>query len=406
VSVKSVQVKKNETSGPTAVIQKGRVNIVLLGTAHVSPESVEDVEKLTSKLDPDIICVELCRPRYDALLDPDRWRKLDITKVIREKKMGLLFSSLILSAYQKKLGLEKGVKPGQEMLRGVELAEANGKELVLADRPVSTTLTRAWRKVGFWSKAMIASQLASSVIVREEVTPEEIEKLKSEDAIADLFKSLPRQFRSVQKILIGERDEYLAEKVRQAAAKISKGTVLVVIGAGHLEGVKRVLEEDTAVDLRALDEIPPAKPIRTIVTWVIASVVIGFLLYRFGEKDITQTLIAWVIGRSAGAGIGAILSLAHPLTILVTMIMAPVSFFIPGTRLWMYSTLTQAWVRKPHVHDFEDIAESTSDTKGLFKALYRNRVLHLFWTMTLVSLGLTAGNLYVAKVVAALVAGN
>lgn len=384
------------------MVQKGGVSIVLLGTAHVSQESVQDVEKLMDRLDPDVVCVELCRPRYDALLDPDRWRKLDIAKVIREKKMGLLFSSLILSAYQKKLGTEKGVRPGQEMLRGVELAEAGRKELVLADRPVSTTLTRAWRKVGFWSKALIASQLATSVVVREDVTPEEIEKLKNEDAIADLFKSLPRQFRAVSKILIGERDEYLAEKVRQAAAKLKKGTVLVIIGAGHLEGVKQVLEENRPVDLHALDQIPPAKPIRTIITWVLASVLIGFLLYRFGEKDITQTLIAWVIGRSAGAGLGAVLSLAHPLTILVTIVMAPISFFVPGTRLWMYSTLTQAWVRKPHVHDFEDIADATSDTKGLLKALYRNRVLHLFWTMTLVSLGLTAGNLYVARVIATL----
>lgn len=384
------------------MVQKGGVSIVLLGTAHVSQESVQDVEKLMDRLDPDVVCVELCRPRYDALLDPDRWRKLDIAKVIREKKMGLLFSSLILSAYQKKLGTEKGVRPGQEMLRGVELAEAGRKELVLADRPVSTTLTRAWRKVGFWSKALIASQLATSVVVREDVTPEEIEKLKNEDAIADLFKSLPRQFRAVSKILIGERDEYLAEKVRQAAAKMKKGTVLVIIGAGHLEGVKQVLEENRPVDLHALDQIPPAKPIRTVVTWVLASVLIGFLLYKFGEKDITQTLIAWVIGRSAGAGLGAVLSLAHPLTILVTMVMAPISFFVPGTRLWMYSTLTQAWVRKPHVHDFEDIADATSDTKGLLKALYKNRVLHLFWTMTLVSLGLTAGNLYVARVIATL----
>lgn len=400
--MKSVQVKKNETSGPTAIVQKGGVSIVLLGTAHVSQQSVQDVEKLMDKLDPDVVCVELCRPRYDALLDPDRWRKLDIAKVIREKKMGLLFSSLILSAYQKKLGTEKGVRPGQEMLRGVELAEAGRRELVLADRPVSTTLTRAWRKVGFWSKALIASQLATSVVVREDVTPEEIEKLKNEDAIADLFKSLPRQFRAVSKILIGERDEYLAEKVRQAAAKMKKGTVLVIIGAGHLEGVRQVLEENRPVDLHALDQIPPAKPIRTIVTWVLASVLIGLLLYKFGEKDITQTLIAWVIGRSAGAGLGAILALAHPLTILVTMVMAPISFFVPGTRLWMYSTLTQAWARKPHVHDFEDIADATSDTKGLLKALYKNRVLHLFWTMTLVSLGLTAGNLYVAKVIAAL----
>jgi len=383
-----------------AILEEGKIRVVLLGTAHVSPESIADVERAFQEFKPETVCVELCRPRYDAMLDPDRWRKLDIARIIREKKMGLLFSSLILSAYQKKLGAERGVKPGQEMITAVQLTEKAGRKLVLADRPVSTTLTRAWRKVGLWSKYNIVSQLVASLLFREDVSAEELEKLKGEDALADLFSSLPPRYKSIKDVFIGERDRYLAEKIRVAMSDMKKGTVLVVVGAGHLIGIRQVLESREPVVLSDLDHIPPASPVKTALSWILFSSVIVFLGWKFSTKseDIwKQALAAWIVGRSIGAGLGGILAFAHPLTILVTMLMAPISVFIPGSRLWMFSALTEVWRRKPHVEDFEDIAQVSDSFGGFMRALYANRVLHLFWTIMLVSLGLTVGNLYVVK---------
>lgn len=397
--MKSVQLKKATYSGPVAAFEEGKVRIVVLGTAHVSPESIADVERAMKDLDPDTVCVELCRPRYDAMLDPDRWRKIDIARLIREKKVGLLFSSLVLSAYQKKLGAERGVKPGQEMITAVKLAEEQGRNLVLADRQVSTTLTRAWRKVSFFSKYNIVSQLFASLLVREKVEEADLEKLKGEDALADLFKSLPPRYKSIKDVFIGERDRYLAEKIRHAAAELKKGTVFAVVGAGHVPGIRQVLETGEAVNIKELDEVPPASMLKNVLTWIFFSSIIAALGYWFSQKgdDVReQAVIAWVVGRSMGAGIGSILAFAHPLTILVTAVMAPISIFIPGSRLWMFSALTEVWRRKPHVEDFEDMAFVSDSMFSFIKALYRNRVLHLFWTIALVSIGLTIGNIYIA----------
>ncbi|MCE9600065.1 MAG: TraB family protein [Spirochaetia bacterium] len=358
--MKSVQLKKATYSGPIAAFEQGKVSIVVLGTAHVSPD-------------------------------------------IRDKKIGLLFSSLVLSAYQKKLGAERGVKPGQEMITAVHLAEAQGRTLVLADRPVSTTLTRAWRKVSFFSKYNIVSQLFASLLFREDVAEADLEKLKSEDALADMFKSLPPRYKSIKDVFIGERDRYLAEKIREAASALKKGTVFAVVGAGHVPGIRTVLETDQEVNIKELDEVPPTSPVKTVLTWIFFSTIIGAAVYWLSNKgadERQQALVAWVLGRSLGSGIGAILAFAHPLTVLVTMIMAPISIFIPGSRLWMFSALTQVWRRKPHVQDFEDMAFVSDSTKTFVTALYNNRVLHLFWTIALVSIGLTIGNGFIVAFIA------
>ncbi len=380
------------------MLEDGKTKVVILGTAHVSPESIADVEKAISDFDPETVCVELCRPRYDAMLDPDRWRKLDLARVIREKKMGLLFSSLILATYQKKLGAENKVKPGQEMITAVQLTESAGKKLVLADRPVSITLTRAWRKVGFFSKYAIVSQLIGSLFSREDVSPEELEKLKGEDALADLFKSLPPQYESIKDVFIGERDLYLAEKIRHAAKDAKGKTVLAVVGAGHLPGIRDALEHDRSVVLKDLEVVPPANPIKTAAIWLsIAGVlaVVGWRLVGSSEEVIRDATIAWFLGRGLGAGLGALFALAHPLTILVTALIAPFSVFIPGSRVWMFSALTEVWLRKPNVEAFEDMALISEKALDIFKAFYQNRVLHLFWTIFAVSIGLTIGNVYI-----------
>ncbi|HMW59212.1 MAG TPA: TraB/GumN family protein [Leptospiraceae bacterium] len=396
--MKSVQPKKNQYSGPVAILEDGKTKVIILGTAHVSPESIADVEKAIKELDPHTVCVELCRPRYDAMLDPDRWRKLNLIRVIREKKMGLLFSSLILSAYQKKLGSEKGIRPGQEMITAVQLAESSGRKLVLADRPVSITLTRAWRKVGFFSKYAIVSQLISSIFVREKVTSEELEQLKAEDALADLFKTLPPRYSSIKDVFISERDLYLAEKIKHAAKEAPGETILAVVGAGHLPGIRAALEAMQPVVLKDLEEVPPANPWTTAFTWLVFSALVGFVIWRMtgqSEQVFKEALAAWILGRSLGAGLGAILSLAHPLTVLVAALVAPFTIFLPGSRVWMFASITEVWLRKPHVEDFEDMTLVSESASGIFKALYKNRVLHLFWVIFLIQMGFLAGNIYI-----------
>ncbi|MCB1168861.1 MAG: TraB/GumN family protein [Leptospiraceae bacterium] len=451
--------KKSKIEGPLFRLKTEDADILVLGTAHVSRRSVEDVQHAFREFQPDSVCVELCRPRHEAIRDPERWKKLDLGKVIRQKKLALLVANLMLSAFQKKIGEKSGVEPGAEMKEALKLAKEEDSEVVLADREIRATLSRAWARVGFFRRMWLGSYLLSSLLVREEVDPEEVEKLKEEDAFADLFKSLPSRYNSIKEVIIDERDHYLAESIRRAASdhpelervsdvdgagattiggkpgdgegadsdgpsakkkkaaasrKSSSKTsrkgrkrVLAVVGAGHLPGILKALEEKQSVSLQELSEVPTSRPIRTILAWVVFSVVLILLgttiVTGGGEKAVKEALLAWIFSRSVFAGLGAILALAHPLSILVTIIMAPIVILFPWFRLWMFPAFTENWLRRPRVEDFERIAEDTDTAGGLFKSLYTNRVLHLIWVVMLVSMGLTIGNLEFLRVLVGIV---
>ncbi|MEQ8353619.1 MAG: TraB/GumN family protein [Leptospiraceae bacterium] len=420
---------KSKIEGPLFRLKTKEADILVLGTAHVSQRSVEDVQHAFKEFKPDSVCVELCRPRHEAISDPERWKKLDLARVIRQKKLALLVANLMLSAFQKKIGEQSGVEPGAEMKEALTLARKNGARVILADREIRATLSRAWNRVGFFRRMWLGSYLLSSLLVREEVDPEEVERLKEEDAFADLFKSLPSRYNSIKEVIIDERDHYLAESIRRTAQDhpeletvtdgktetektpvSGKGSkrkkILAVVGAGHLPGIMKALEEQKEVSLKELSHVPKGKPIRSIIAWVAFSVVLILLGTTVatggGEKAVKEALLAWIFSRSFFAGLGAILAFAHPVSILVTIVMAPIVILFPWFRLWMFPALTENWLRKPRVEDFERIADDTETAGGLFRSLYTNRVLHLIWVVLLVSLGLTIGNLEFLRVLFAL----
>ena len=394
--------KKNQEV-PHFSFSSGKTEILIIGTAHVSSKSVEDVEQAFNQFRPDAVCVELCKPRFESMMDKDRWRKLDLARLIKDKKLALLISSLILSSFQKKIGEKTGVKPGAEMLMAADLTRENGKRLIFADREVRVTLMRAWSRIGFFRKMWLASSLLASLLVREDIDSEEIERLKQEDILTDLFKELPAKYQSLKDVIIDERDSYIAEKIRRTCKELEfelpknrKKKVLAVVGAGHLAGISRIFEKNESVALEALDELPPKRYFKNILSWMIVSVLAILLLYFIRENDsqeIWELIYFWVLCRSIGSGIGAVIARAHPVTILVTVLIAPFSFFIFVSRLWMYSALTELWFKKPQVEDFENIADDTDSMRGFIKSLYRNRVLHLILVIFLVSMGLTVGNL-------------
>ncbi len=411
--------KKTKTSGtnlnsylknvPHHRLELNGVDALVLGTAHVSAQSVDDVREIMRLQKPDVVAVELCASRYDALTDQDRWRKLDLGRVIREKKIWLLASSLILSSFQKKIGELTGSKPGEEMLVASELAVESGAGLALADREVRITLARAWSRVGFFSRLWLISNLMASLLVSEDVEPEEIEDLKQQDVFEDLISHLPPRYKSLKEVILDERDQYLAEKIRRAAdqavqykkerTKRGKPSLFAVVGAGHLPGIRRVLDSGEAVDIDELDAPPAKRRFKDIGSWVLffgvfMAMSAYFFYVDFDLDEIKKVLFAWVAARAIGAGLGALIAWAHPLTILVTALVAPVSYFFGfvGVRLWMVSALLELRFKKPRVEDFESIAADTDTFANFRRSLYQNRVLHLFFIIFAVSMGLTIGN--------------
>lgn len=445
-SASSTSISSLLDGAPHFVWKNGDAEVAVLGTAHISSHSVEDVKRLFAQFKPDIVAVELCQSRFEALSNPHRWQNLDMSQIIREKKIWLLFSSLMLSAIQKKMGAGGSQQPGAEMLTATQLAQAGGAELLLADRDVRITLRRAWNRVGFFSRLWMISSLFTALLVREKIAEEEIERLKQQDILEEMLQMLPRRYEPLREVILAERDAYIAEKICQRVQKESHSKssrkssdkssgesdsesssrsysespsepssnpsrpagplrILAVVGAAHLAGIRGILEGGERRDLSSLEDAPPPSYLRRSLAWLLPALFLfglSALLFRPAADPLLlqRLLLAWVASRCIGAGVGTLIARARPLTILATVAIAPVSYFLGflGIRLWMLSALVEARLKKPRVEDFEDVARDTENWSAFIKALYRNRVLHLFFVIWASSLGLTLGNLVFLKV--------
>ena len=209
-------------------------DIYLIGTAHISKTSAETVKNFIVEEKPDSVCVELCQSRYQSLTDPDKWKNTDIITLIKQKKTLLLLVNLILSAFQKRLASKLGLNPGQEMIEAINAAKENNINLVLADRDIQITFTRIWKKLGFFGKLKLFFMLILSIFSNEEITEEEIEKLKSEDVLTAALNELAVSFPRLKSTLIDELDQYLAEKIKNAP-----GNRIVVVVGGTYSRYKR-----------------------------------------------------------------------------------------------------------------------------------------------------------------------
>ena len=253
--------------------------LTLVGTAHISHSSVEEVKQVIEDEKPDTVCVELCPSRYESLKNTDRWQEMDILKVVREQKTFLLLANLIMSAFQKRLGAQLGVQPGAEMLEASEGAERIGAKLILADRDVRVTLQRTWRSMKFFAKIKVFGQLMMGLMVREEITQDEVEKLKQGDALSEAMEALASDSMDMKRILIDERDQYLAEKIRQAPGN----KLVAVVGAGHIAGILEELHQPH--NLEALEIVPPSSSSGQILKWGIPAVILGLIVYGFLNVD-------------------------------------------------------------------------------------------------------------------------
>ncbi|MEM7180158.1 MAG: TraB/GumN family protein [Spirochaetota bacterium] len=382
--VENENTDKPYTSEPIRTLRIGDCNVTILGTAHVSKNSVEAVKSFIETEKPDTVCVELCETRLGSIKEQNQWKKLDIFKVFKERKMYLLMSNLILSSFQKKIGGD--VKPGDEFRMAIDKAKETNAKLVPIDREVQTTLKRSWGTVGLFSKMYLLSALIASLLVKEEVTPEKIEEMKSEDALKDLFSQLPKKYDEVKRVIIDERDIYLAENIRQTAAH-SKN-LFAAVGAGHLQGIMKYIEQEN--DLEPLREIPQPSVWQKLQFFVFPAIVVSLmtLVYLYGTKqDVKDVLFAWVVFKSSLAALGALVCMAHPVSIVLAALIAPIGNFNPILKPGWIAALSESYLRKPLVEDFEKIAE---DSEKL-SSLWSNRVIRIFLIFMLPQMGSSIG---------------
>lgn len=355
-------------------------DVYLVGTAHVSRQSVTDVRNAVEALRPDSICVELCASRHRALMDPEGWRKMDIMRVIREKKTPFLLAQLALSSFYRKLGDQLGIKPGADMAEGVRLAKETGAELVLADREVEITLKRTWRHLGLWEKLKMVGQLLMGLVMSDKVDDELVESLKQKDQMEILMHAFADEFPQVKRRLIDERDVFLAQKIRQAKGQ----KILAVVGAGHVDGIVRHIQAD--IPLQPLLELPPKSSLSTVVKWGVPMVILVLIAWGFlkeGQAHAMESAIIWVGLNSSLAGLGAILAMAHPLTVLTAMVASPLTSLNPMIAAGFVAGFVQALLRRPTVADLEDLPQAITTLKGF----WTNPLCRILLVVALVNLG-------------------
>lgn len=365
-------------------------NITLVGTAHVSPESVAEVERVITEEKPDRVCVEIDAGRYTSMTEEKSWKNMNIFKVIREKKGFLLLANLILSSFQRRIGAGLGTKSGEDMMASIKTAEKLNIPFSLSDRDIQTTLKRAWAKSSFWNKNKLLAVLISSAFSREEVSEEEMEDLKSRSSLDNMMVELGRELPTVKEVLIDERDQYLATSVFNEEEE----NIVAVVGAGHVPGMliwfKELYNKEKEADLSEISVIPPSPLWVKSLPWVLPLLIIGLITCGFvflGKDFGTDMIVKWVLFNGTLSAVGSLIALAHPVTVILAFAAAPITSLNPLMGVGLVTGLSEAFFRKPKVVDFEHV----NDDIQSFKGWYRNRITHILLVLLLSSVGSVAG---------------
>ncbi len=358
--------------------------ILLIATAHVSKESAALVKKVIEAERPDSVCIELDEQRFQNMQNPQAWENTDLIKIIKTKKVGFLAANLLLASYQKQIAKKLDVPVGGEMKQGIESAREVGATLVLADRSIQTTFLRIWRKLSLWEKnKMLVSLLFSFDDEMDDISDQDLQEMLKEDMLNTVLAELREEFPPVGEILVSERDQYLAAKIKEAPGP----KVVAVLGGAHVPGVKEEIYKTQ--DIERISVVPPKSRLSKLTGWIIPALFVALFAYAFagGVQTGLQQLTVWVLWTSFLAAGFTALSLAHPLSILTSFIAAPFTTLNPLLACGWFTGLTEATVRKPTVADVQNVSQDIFSLKGF----YKNRLLRTLLVIFMANLGASLG---------------
>jgi len=377
----------------------GSNEVIIVGTAHISKKSQDEVRETILEKKPDIIGVELDKGRYDNIIDKDAWKNKDIYKIIREGKSHMFLASVLLSNFQKRLGEELGTTPGAEMLEAIELA-GESSELALLDRDINITFKRAWKNMSWKEKLKILYSILFSFLEEgEEINEEMIEKIKEEDMLTSMLEELSEEIPNVKGTLIDERDAYIAGKIKETLRGKEDKRMVAVVGAGHMKGIVSNLDKDVKID--DLESITKGRSYLKVIMWAVPLVFISLLVWGFYAhgSEVTVTMLKrWFLINGTLSAIGALLALGHPISAIVSFIVAPFTSLNPTIAAGWFAGLSEAYLRRPKVKDFEDL----SDIKSTWD-LWRNKITRTLLVVAFANLGSTIGTLIALPYLASLI---
>lgn len=359
--------------------------IILIATAHVSQQSRELVKQVIEEEKPDSVCVELDEGRYKNILDPQAWEKTDIVKIIKSNRVGFLLVNLALHSYQRKMAKYLGTTLGGEMIQAIDSAKELGANLVLADRDIQTTFLRIWRKLNLWEKTKLLVSILFSFDDDHKISEKGLQELMQSDLLTTAMADMRKQFPKVGEILISERDQYLASKIKTAPGP----KVVAVLGGAHVPGVKEEIYKQQ--DIARISVVPPQGWLSKAAVWAIPAVIVGLIGYAFAINIQTglQQLSAWVLWTGILAASFTALALGHPLSILTSFVAAPLTTIHPLLACGWFTGLVEAALKKPTVQDIQNVHKDVFSFSGFFK----NRFLRIILVVMMANIGASIGTI-------------
>ncbi len=388
------------TPEPMFTFEHGGVSITVLGTAHVSEASVSKVREMVASGEFDAVALELCPNRYQSLVDPDAVGRLDLLQVIRQGKGAMVMASLALGAFQQRIAAQLGVEPGGEMRAAIDSATELGLPVLLIDRDIGITLKRIYRNIPFLRRFRVLSGLLNSVLSRRSVSEAEIEQLKQGDVLESTFNQFAETAPDIYTPLVEERDRYMVARLLAEADASGHSRILVVVGAGHLTGMARIVEQqrdndqvDAAGVVAELDLVPPTSRAVKSIPWLIVAIILAGFAYGFSQSSEVgwQMVQQWVVINGGLAALGALFALAHPVTVISAFAAAPLTSLNPAIGAGVVCAAVESWFRKPQMGDFATLRSDTSKIKGW----WGNRVARTLLVFLFTGMGSAVGT-YIA----------
>ncbi|MEA2114632.1 MAG: TraB/GumN family protein [Thermodesulfobacteriota bacterium] len=376
----------HDYSDDVAVIQHDDKTILLVGTAHISQQSADLVEQVIAEERPDTVCIELDEKRFTALSQPDRWEKLDLKQIIRKKQLSTLLVNLVLSSYQKKLGGQLGIQPGTELLVAAQAAKNLDIPVELCDRDVRVTLRRAWKATSFFRKGYLMATLLASLFDKTELDEEKLTELRNKDVLSEMMNEIGEALPAAKHVLIDERDIFMAEKIKVTSGK----RIVAVVGAGHMQGIQRVIKENNSSRMEEINTIPPVSKGWKIAGWSIPAAIllsIGVIGFRQGASEAGANALYWILANGIPSAIGALIAFGHPATIISAFASAPITSLTPVIGAGYVCAFVQVMTQPPVVKEFEAVASDISTVRGW----WQNRLLRIFLVFIMTGLGSSIG---------------
>lgn len=363
-------------------------NLTLIGTAHVSEDSVHEVKETIDLAQPKIVCIELDSQRYESMINQNKWEDTDIVSVIRQKKLAGLLIQIVLSSFQKKMSTS--TESGAELKQAIQSANESHAQIELIDRDIRVTLNRIWRKISFWEKAsLIGSGLTSSEELDDKTTDEQIKKLMENDIMETVFSDMKKQLPIVHQVIISERDEFMANNLREIMSATNE-TIVAVVGKGHVPGITKILEDNIpTTENKRLNIIPKKKISSRIAEFAFPTALVATIIASFFVGSGFDQLTTWMLWNSSLAALFTLLSGGHFLSVLTAFVTAPIGTLNPVLSVGFFVAIVEATIRKPRVKDLKHVVDDMASVKTFMK----NRVLRIILVFFTSSLGGAIGNI-------------